>query len=152
MYNSVIFVALMFLFAQILSGCWPSVQTKSANASLGNVTSINININDNYYGDEDTNLTEPPTWTVPSGADVVATMSNLGNLTHNWAIVKQDVSIPVPFNEGQSSNIIEYGAGMVYGKNHTTMTFTAPEEIGTYLVICTVPGHYPSMQGRLNVE
>ena len=152
MYNSVIYLATTFLLAQVLTGCWSSVRMKSANASLGDITSINIIINDNFYGENDTNLTEPPVWTVPSGADVVATMNNLGNLTHNWAIIRKDESIPVPFNEGQSSNIIEYGAGMIYGQNHTTMTFTAPEELGTYLVICTVPGHYPSMQGRLQVK
>ncbi len=32
------------------------------------------------------------------------------------------------------------------------MTFTAPEEPGEYLYICTYPGHYPSMKGTLVVE
>ena len=148
----VIFLTTLFIATQLLAGCWPTFTTFTATASLGNINSIKITIRDNYYGDIDANLTAPPTWVVPSGADIVAAVINEGDLTHNWAIVKKSVSIPVPFDEGQSSDLIEYGAGMVYGKNRTTLTFTAPKEIGEYVVICTVPGHYPSMQGRLVVE
>ncbi len=32
------------------------------------------------------------------------------------------------------------------------MTFTAPDEPGEYLYICTFPGHYPTMKGTLVVE
>lgn len=123
----------------------------TVNAS-GDITSIDIIINDNYYGAQNSNLSNPPIWTVPAKADVLAVVDNQGTQNHNWAVLKKDASISVPFTEGQSSHLIEYGAGMIYGQNQTTITFTAPEEIGEYLVICTVPGHYPSMQGRLVVE
>lgn len=142
---------LTIIALSLISGCRPSVSTMTANAS-GDIASIEITINDNYYGATNSNLSNPPVWTVPQGADVLATVDNQGTLNHNWAVLKKGASIPVPFTAGQSSDLIEYGAGMVYGKNQTMITFTAPEAIGEYLVICTVPGHYPSMQGRLVVE
>jgi len=115
------------------------------------VTELNVVLHDSYYGEQDTNLLQPPVWTVPSGADVILHMENRGELNHNWAIVKPGVELPIPFEEGQDSDRLLYGAGMVYGNNQTTVTFAAPD-VGQYQVICTVSGHYPFMQGRLIVE
>lgn len=151
MNHSVIITLLVLLVGSLLSGCRSSVARITASAS-SDITSIEITINDNFYGPQNSNLSDPPTWTVPRGADILAVVNNEGTLTHNWAVLQKDATISVPFTEGQSSQMIKYGAGMIYGQNRTTMTFSAPEEIGEYLVICTVPGHYPSMQGRLVVE
>lgn len=127
-----------------------AVATKRAAAGLGNVALVTVEMYDNYYGDSDSNLTDPPVWTVQSGADVVATLTNHGRRKHNWAIIKQGVQIPVPYEDGQGGDIILHGIGMVYGNSQTTITFTAPEP-GEYMIICTVTGHYPAMQGRLQV-
>jgi uncharacterized cupredoxin-like copper-binding protein len=117
---------------------------------MDNVRLLTIDIYDSFYGEADTNLIDPPVWTVGVGMDVVATIINHGELDHNWAVVKQGAKIPIPYEEGQGGDIILHGIGMVYGNSQTTITFTAPEP-GEYMVICTVGGHYPAMQGRLRV-
>ncbi len=116
-----------------------------------NAAVVNVVIHDSYYGDADTNLTNPPVWTVPANSDVILAIENKGNLKHNWAIVKKGAKIPAPYQEGQAGNLLLYGVGMVYRNSQTTATFTAPEP-GEYTVICTVSGHYPTMQGRLIVK
>lgn len=124
---------------------------RERNASLlADVSMLNVDMYDSYYGNSDTNLTEPPVWTVQSGADVVVNLVNHGLLNHNWAVVKKGITVPTPYEEGQSGDIILHGIGMVYNNSQTTITFTAPES-GEYQVICTVSGHYPFMQGKLQV-
>lgn len=115
-----------------------------------NVVALMIDMYDNYYGEADDNLTNPPVWTVKAGADIVATLVNHGRRNHNWAVVKLGAVIPIPYEEGQGGDILLHGIGMVYGNSQTTVTFTAPEA-GEYMIICTVSGHYPEMQGRLLV-
>jgi plastocyanin len=119
-------------------------------ATMADVALVTVDMYDNYYGDSDTNLASPPVWSVQSGADVVATLTNHGRRNHNWAIVKRGMQVPVPYEEGQAGDLILHGIGMVYGNSQTTVTFTAPEP-GEYMIICTVSGHYPAMQGRLLV-
>ncbi|MEZ4727874.1 MAG: sulfocyanin-like copper-binding protein [Caldilineaceae bacterium] len=126
-----------------------SVATHTA-ADMTDVVMLTVDMYDNYYGDSDSNLTNPPIWAAPTGADVVVTLNNYGRRNHNWAIVKPGVQIPVPYEEGQGGDILLHGIGMVYGNSQTTVTFTAPEP-GEYMVICTVSGHYPAMQGRLQI-
>jgi hypothetical protein len=116
-----------------------------------NAATINVLIYDSYYGDTDTNLTKPPVWTVPAKSDVILNLENKGKLKHNWAIVKKGAPIPSPYQEGQAGDILLFGVGMVYHNSKTTVTFSAPEP-GEYVVICTVSGHYPMMQGRLVVK
>lgn len=120
------------------------------SAILSDVTLLNVDMYDSYYGDDDTNLTNPPIWNVKAGADVVVNLVNHGSYNHNWAIVKQGAQVPVPYEEGQAGDILLHGIGMVYGNSQTTITFTAPDA-GEYQIICTVSGHYPLMQGRLEV-
>lgn len=148
----VVCLGALLLCISCMGGNSTATTSTTANRAvgIGDVVMLTVEMYDNYYGDSDSNLTNPPVWTVQSSADVVATLTNHGRRNHNWAIVKQGVQIPVPYEEGQSGNIILHGIGMVYGNSQTTITFTAPEP-GEYMVICTVSGHYPAMQGRLLV-
>jgi len=120
------------------------------SASFSNVTVLDVDMYDSYYGESDTNMSDPPRWTIAAGADVVVNLINHGSYDHNWAIVKKGVTVPVPYEEGQAGDIVLHGIGMVYNNSQTTITFSAPD-IGEYQVICTVSGHYPLMQGRLLV-
>ena len=144
-------LAVLLLCSSCMQG-EPSTASEAnrAGASMADVAVINVDMYDNYYGEASNNLTNPPVWTVQMGADVVATLANHGRRNHNWAIIKAGAAVPIPYEEGQRGEIILHGVGMVYGNSQTTMTFTAPEA-GEYLVICTVSGHYPEMQGRLLV-
>lgn len=112
---------------------------------------LDVIMRDYFYGDTDTNISDPPVWTVPTNADVILNLENKGTFKHNWAIVKKGAAIPVPYKEGQAGDILLYGVGMVYTNSKTTATFTAPAP-GEYVIICTVSGHYPTMQGRLVVK
>ena len=121
-----------------------------ANAVPLNVITLDVIVNDSYYGTENTNLTNPPVWKVTVGSDILVNIENRGRLTHNWAIVKPGATVPVPYEEGQGGDILLHGVGMVYGHNQTMATVSGLPQ-GEYLVICTVSGHYPLMQGRLIV-
>lgn len=133
-----------------LAGWFGDSGADNRAALLGDVTMFTVDMYDSYYGESDTNLTAPPVWSVKAGADVVVNLINHGAFSHNWAIVKKGATVPVPYEEGQSGNILLHGVGMVYSNSQTTITFTAPDA-GEYQVICTVSGHYPLMQGRLQV-
>lgn len=146
-------LALLFC-ASCMRGSSSSVASSTAAnrtaAGMADVAMLTVDMYDNYYGDSDSNLTDPPIWVAPTGGDVVVTLNNHGRRNHNWAIIKPGVQIPVPYEEGQGGDIVLHGIGMVYGNSQTIVTFTAPEP-GEYMVICTVSGHYPAMQGRLQV-
>ena len=156
--NWLVFIVLAILlfgtsiYATVLIANRFRVEDTAPQNALSQIASIDVIINDTFYGEEDANLINPPSWRVSAGADVLIKFENRGTLTHNWAIVKQGAQIPVPFEEGQSSETLLYHPGMVYGENQSTATFTAPLEPGEYQVICTVVGHYPTMQGILVVE
>ncbi|MGQ9927959.1 MAG: plastocyanin/azurin family copper-binding protein [Chloroflexaceae bacterium] len=82
---------------------------------------------------------------------------------HNWVLVKGGEAVATQIaNDGlvaglekeylpeDQSNIIAH-TGVVEPQASASITFTAPAA-GTYLYICTVPGHYPLMQGTLTVQ
>lgn len=81
---------------------------------------------------------------------------------HNWILIKGgDAEAAAIVNAGLStgpaanylpadkSNILAESP-LANGNETVEVTFTAPAA-GTYLYICTVPGHYPLMQGKLIV-
>lgn len=144
-----IYWSLLLVCVSFISSCnSTTTDTNGAATTNANVALLTVDMNDNYYGASDDNLANPPVWSIQAGVDVIATLSNHGRRNHNWAIVKPGASIPIPYKEGQGGDIILHGIGMVYSNSQTTITFTAPEP-GEYMVICTVDGHYPEMQGRL---
>ncbi|MBO9316752.1 MAG: auracyanin [Chloroflexus sp.] len=82
---------------------------------------------------------------------------------HNWILIKGgDAEAAAIANAGltagpaanylpaDKSNIIAESP-LANGNETVEVTFTAPAP-GTYLYICTVPGHYPLMQGKLVVN
>ena len=147
--HKLIGLGLLLLCFSLISSCNSTTTgTNGAAMTNANVALLTVDMQDNYYGGADDNVANPPVWSVPAGADVVATLTNHGRRNHNWAIVKPGAAIPIPYKEGQGGDIILHGIGMVYGNSQTTITFTAPDP-GEYMVICTVDGHYPEMQGRL---
>ena len=112
---------------------------------------LEIKMNDLYFGDSMDNIVNPPVWTVTSGAQVALDLENMGSVDHNWALVKADEEVPVPFDAAKNSDMLLFDPGVVSGGESKIVTYTAPIP-GVYTVICTVPGHYPVMQGRLEVK
>jgi uncharacterized cupredoxin-like copper-binding protein len=123
----------------------PSDESESANET------INVVMHDIYYGDTNDNQANPPVWTVTSDAQVTINLDNQGALRHNWAVVKPGVELPATFDMEANADLLLYDTGILDGGTQSTTTFLAPEP-GEYLVICTVPGHYPLMQGKLIVN
>ncbi|MEM7129314.1 MAG: hypothetical protein AAF702_23485 [Chloroflexota bacterium] len=130
-------------------------ESESADAeSSGDVAqTIEIQAGDLFFGESGTNnLVDPPIWTVGSGQEIGLVVNNIGSVDHNWAILKKDAEAPIPFLEADHADLLYFNPGLQEAGTQIETTFTAPEELGEYMVICTAPGHYPVMQGRLVVE
>ncbi|MFV9507299.1 MAG: plastocyanin/azurin family copper-binding protein [Oscillochloridaceae bacterium umkhey_bin13] len=104
------------------------------------------------------------TLTVGAGQQVTLNFDNVSVAQqHNWVLVNggEDVSSAVATAGLMAGLAAEYlpadrsqiiaNTGVLNGGAKETITFTAPGP-GTYLYICTVPGHYPLMQGTLIVN
>lgn len=139
----------IFILTTLLIGCGGSEEPAASGSSA---ETINVSMHDIYYGDENANATNPPAWQVSSGARVRVSADNQGSLEHNWAIVNAGAELPDSINDPtELEDLILYDIGEVGGGETKSASFTAPEA-GSYKVICTVAGHYPSMQGVLEVE
>lgn len=121
----------------------------SAQEAIAQV--LDVVMRDIYFGESPDNAGNPPEWTVSAGAEVTLNLQNAGALEHDWAYVAQGTEVPVPFLEANKEMLL-WDAGIVPPGESATVSFTAPTDPGIYTVICTVPGHYPAMQGRLVVE
>lgn len=120
-------------------------------APKAQTVTLDIVQNDIYYGKTPDNATKPPVWEVPAGAKIKVNLDNKGALDHNWAIIKKDAKIPEPFIEANSKDLILAQTGLSPAGKVSSYDITAPLP-GEYKVICTVAGHYPSMQGKLIVK
>jgi azurin len=106
---------------------------------------------------------EPTSTTVKAGDKVTLTLINTNTaegMLHNWVLVKlgtgQEVATAA-IAAGMDKNYIPenpnvLAASALAKPNETiTLEFTAPAA-GAYNYICTYPGHFPKMVGKLNVE
>ncbi len=104
---------------------------------------------------------------VKAGETVVLTLKHTGKLAkaamgHNFVLLAQGTDVAafgakaaqardteyIPKSE--ASKIIAH-TNMIGGGETTTVEFKAPKK-GTYTYICSFPGHYALMQGKLIVE
>lgn len=115
------------------------------------LNAINVEMHDIYYGAENNNVEKPPVWTVGAGQEVTMNYDNKGALEHSWAILKQGAEMPMPYTDADADKLY-YTSGHLKPSEQKAGSFTAPTEAGEYTVFCTVPGHYPVMQGRLVVQ
>jgi len=103
------------------------------------------------------------TLTVKTGTKVHLTFvshSTLDVMPHNWVLVRPGTEAAVAaagLKEGETNEYIAAGpdvlahTALAKGEKKTVeVTFTAPAP-GTYPYICTVPGHYILMHGKLIV-
>lgn len=120
---------------------------------------ITLNSNDEMkYDKEELNVFE--------GQEVTLNLVHTGTMTieamgHNFVLLAPGTDIAefamlameakdteyIPANK---SSIIAF-TGLIGGGEKTSTTFIAPEK-GTYDYICTFPGHYGMMKGKLNVK
>lgn len=106
---------------------------------------------------------EPTSSSVKAGDKVTLTLINtntMEGMLHNWVLVKlgtgQEVAtaaIAAGMDKGyvpENPNVIA-ASPLAKPKETVSFTFTAPAA-GSYNYICTYPGHFPKMLGKLIVE
>lgn len=148
--NALIFI--LMVTAVFLAACGGAAAEPAGQAQDAGPVVIDVVANDIYFGDDVNNMEDPPVWTVEAGSTVSVNFENQGSMEHNWAVINLGEEIPVPFILEDHQDLILYDTGMVAGGEGGSFAFRVPQEPGEYTVICTVAGHYPSMQGRLIVN
>lgn len=154
-----VFFALLAGLALLLTACGGG-GGGSGTTSGGGAAATTIEIS----SDGENLAYDKTTLTVTSGAQVTIKFNNTSAVQqHNWVLVKggEDVATKIAtdglaagagtgYLPADQSNIIAHSA-LLNGGESGEVVFTAPAP-GTYLYICTVPGHYPLMQGTLTVQ
>lgn len=103
---------------------------------------------------------------VKAGQKVTLTLKHIGKMKkevmgHNFVLLKKDVNVAnfateamkFPNNEyvPENSDQVIAHTKLIGGGEEVTITFDAPEA-GTYDFICSFPGHYAIMKGKLVVQ
>ena len=100
---------------------------------------------------------------VKAGAKVKWTFNNNDDMTHNCVLVAPGMADAVGMQAiklGLKGSQLEYvpnspnvlfHTGLLQPESSETIYFTAPTQPGEYTFVCTYPGHYTLMQGKLRV-
>lgn len=135
--------------------------TEQTSEQTSGATELTIAGNDQMKFDKET-------LTVKAGATVKLTLKHSGNMPvetmgHNWVLLANGVDIATfatkAIEAGIDNNYVPTDAGsqviahtkVIGGGQETTIEFTAPAA-GSYDFICTFPGHWSMMKGKLIVE
>jgi azurin len=104
------------------------------------------------------------TLTAAAGQQVTVNFkNNSAAQQHNWVLINGGESVAgevanagltagaaANFLPADKANVLA-NTNVLNGGESGSVSFTAPAA-GTYLYVCTVPGHYPLMQGTLTVS
>jgi len=90
---------------------------------------------------KNTSAVQQHNWVLVNGGDRVASTIASDGLT---------AGLTANYLPANNANVLAH-TKLLDGGASETITFTAPSA-GTYLFICTVPGHYPLMQGTMTVK
>ncbi len=102
---------------------------------------------------------------VKEGQKVTLTLKNVGKMDktsmgHNWVLLKEGTDVADFANKSMSAQDKDYigdeskviaHTKMTGGGETVSVTFDAPKK-GSYDFICSFPGHYAQMKGKLIVE
>ncbi len=92
----------------------------------------------------------PNEFTVPAGKEITLHVTHNGTMEHNFIIMKYATDAGDMFDEADKVNVF-WEIDLQPGDSETVV-FTAPEQPGTYQIICGMPGHLQSgMIGKLIV-
>lgn len=102
--------------------------------------------------------------TVPAGSKVTITLKNNATsaaMTHNFVVVQPGMvdlvgaaaaSVPASENHVPKHSAILFASALSKPGETLTFTFDAPKEPGNYEFLCTTPGHFALMRGKLIVQ
>ena len=96
-------------------------------------TSINITMTDFQF--------TPNSFTVPAGKEITLTATNNGGVEHSFVIMKLGHDLTSGFTDADQPNVYWEETAIPIGQT-ATYTFTAPNEPGTYQIVCAVEGHF----------
>ena len=136
-----------------------TVSTSSESATPG-IANLTVKVIGNTMADM---AYEPSSLTVKAGDRVTLTLVNtntMEGMLHNWVLVKlgsgQEVATAA-IAAGMDKNYVPENSNVLAASalakpNETiTLEFVAPAA-GSYNYVCTYPGHFPKMIGKLYVE
>ena len=118
------------------------VLTLSACENGVSSTKINFTIADFAFA--------PNEFTVNAGQKITFNVTHNGTMEHNFIIMKYGTDAGEMFDEADEANVL-WEVTLQPGDSKTVV-FTAPEQPGTYQILCGMPGHMQSgMLGKLTV-
>jgi len=118
------------------------VWTVSACGKSGPSTNLSFSMNDFSF--------DPNEFTVPAGKEITVHVTHHGSMEHNFIIMKLGLEAGEMFDDADKANVF-WEIDLQPGDSETVV-FTAPEQPGTYQIICGMPGHLQSgMLGKLVV-
>jgi uncharacterized cupredoxin-like copper-binding protein len=130
--NKKLLIFLMLILVWVLSACGKS----------GPLTRISFSMTDFAFN--------PNEFTVPAREQITLSVTHNGTMEHNFIIMKYGTDAGDIFDEEDQVNVF-WEVALQPGDSET-VSFTAPEQPGTYQVICGMPGHLQSgMIGKLIV-
>jgi uncharacterized cupredoxin-like copper-binding protein len=92
----------------------------------------------------------PNEFTVPAGQEITIRVTHNGTMEHDFIVMKYGTDAGEMFNEEDKVNVF-WEVDLQPGDSKT-VRFSAPEQPGTYQVICGMVGHMQSgMVGKLIV-
>jgi uncharacterized cupredoxin-like copper-binding protein len=92
----------------------------------------------------------PGEFTIPAGQEITLHITHNGSMEHNFIVMKYGTDAGEMFDEADRANVF-WEMDLQPGDSKTFL-FTAPEQPGTYQIICGMPGHLQSgMVGNLIV-
>ena len=105
-------------------------------------TQINVDMTDFAF--------TPNQFAVPAGQEITLHVTHDGLVTHDFIIMKYGTEVGAHFNDEDQPNI--YWKVEVQPGDSKTFAFTAPDQPGTYQVVCGMAGHVEAgMVGSLDV-
>lgn len=90
----------------------------------------------------------PNRYTVPAGEQITLHVIHEGLVEHDFVIMQLDADIGGHFNEEDLANVL--WQVKIQPGDSQTVTFTAPDQPGTYQIVCGMAGHVEAgMVGQL---
>ena len=114
----------------------------TACGNSGPSTKINFTMTDFAF--------TPNEFTVPAGQEITVHIIHDGTMEHNFIVMEYGTDAGEMFDEADKANV--FWELDLQPEDSKTVVFTAPEQPGTYQIICGMVGHLQSgMVGKLTV-
>lgn len=154
--------AVLLLMAIIISACQAQAPTQSADTPQAPETPCTIDCDRVVVAMEvrDTMLFAQSDITVTAGQALAIDFENTSRLPHNIVLVDGDISVATEVNRdaiNQADYLPQHPAVIasmpMIMPNQTGAITWQPSQPGTYLFICTYPGHFDAgMYGTITVK